>query len=64
MSASESDCQGCAAALPLLREAGEALERPLLVGIGGQGGSGKSSFASSHLILRRSRCGCYFAPQY
>lgn len=48
----ESDCQGCAAALPLLREAGEALGRPVLVGIGGPGGSGKSSFAArlaSHL---------------
>lgn len=41
----ETDCQGCAAALPLLRKAGESLERPVLVGIGGPGGSGKSSFA-------------------
>lgn len=41
----EPSCQGCAAALPLLREAGAALGRPVLVGIGGPGGSGKSSFA-------------------
>lgn len=41
----ETDCQGCAAALHLLREAGKALARPVLVGIGGPGGSGKSSFA-------------------
>ena len=42
-----SDCQGCAAALPLLREAGAALGRPVLVGIGGPGGSGKSSFSAA-----------------
>lgn len=42
----EMDCQGCAAALPLLREAGETLARPVLVGICGPGGSGKSSFAA------------------
>ena len=39
-------CHGCAAALRLLREAGETLARPVLVGIGGPGGSGKSSFAA------------------
>lgn len=42
----ESDCQGCAAALPLLRGVGETLARPVLIGIGGPGGSGKSSFAA------------------
>jgi uridine kinase len=44
---SESECRGCAAALPLLRAAGEALGRPVLVGIGGPGGSGKSSFSAA-----------------
>lgn len=42
----EVDCPGCNAALTLLREAGETLARPVLVGIGGPGGSGKSSFAA------------------
>lgn len=42
-----TDCHGCAAALPMLREAGETLARPILVGIGGPGGSGKSSFAAN-----------------
>ncbi len=42
----QGDCQGCVAALHLLREAGETLGRPVLVGIGGPGGSGKSSFAA------------------
>jgi uridine kinase len=46
MPAMETGCQGCAAALPLLRRAREALARPVLVGIGGPGGSGKSSFAA------------------
>lgn len=43
----ETDCQGCSAALPLLLGASEALARPVLVGIGGPGGSGKSSFAAT-----------------
>lgn len=38
---------GLAAALRLLRQAGEALPSPVLVGIGGPGGSGKSSFAAA-----------------
>jgi uridine kinase len=42
----DMDCQGCAAALPLLRNAAQTLARPVLVGIGGPGGSGKSSFAA------------------
>lgn len=48
----EIDCQGCAAALPLLHSMGESLGRPVLVGIGGPGGSGKSSFAAklAHLL--------------
>ena len=40
------ECQGCAAAIPLLREAADSLGRPVLVGIGGPGGSGKSTFAA------------------
>ena len=39
------ECPGCAAALPLLHQASVALGRPVLIGIGGPGGSGKSSFA-------------------
>lgn len=45
MSDPSAGCQGCAAALPLLHEAGTRLERTVMVGIGGPGGSGKSSFA-------------------
>lgn len=47
MPASETHCPGLAASLRLLLGAGEALDRPLLVGIGGPGGSGKSSFAAA-----------------
>ena len=46
MQVNDIDCQGCAAALPLLREAAESLARPVVIGIGGPGGSGKSSFAA------------------
>lgn len=40
-------CQGLAAALPLLQGVSASLGRPVLVGIGGPGGSGKSTFARS-----------------
>lgn len=52
MNPSPVDCPGIAAALALLHKASAALDRPVLVGIGGPGGSGKSSFAlalSRHL---------------
>lgn len=45
MSESASRCAGVSAALPLLLKAQQSLQRPLLVGIGGPGGSGKSTFA-------------------
>jgi hypothetical protein len=41
------DCPGCLAALPLLREASHTLDRPVLIGIGGSGGSGKFSFSAA-----------------
>lgn len=41
----EMDCEGCEAALRLLHGVSDSLQRPVLVGIGGPGGSGKSSFA-------------------
>ena len=43
---SSADCPGCAAALPMLHEASARLGRPVLIGIGGPGGSGKSTFCS------------------
>ena len=43
---SSADCPGCAAALPMLNEASARLGRPVLIGIGGPGGSGKSTFCS------------------
>lgn len=45
MSDPSAGCPGCAAVLPLLHETGTRLERTVLVGVGGPGGSGKSSFA-------------------
>lgn len=45
MSPSFPECPGCAAALPLLHQASATLGRPVLIGIGGPGGSGKSSFS-------------------
>lgn len=42
-----TECPGCVAALPLLREASVTLGRPVLIGIGGPGGSGKSSFSAA-----------------
>ena len=45
MSPSSVECPGCAAALPLLHQASATLGRPVLIGIGGPGGSGKSSFS-------------------
>lgn len=42
---SSADCPGCAAALPMLHEASARLGRPVLIGIGGPGGSGKSTFS-------------------
>ena len=50
MSPPPSECLGIAAALPLLHEASATLGRPVLIGIGGPGGSGKSSF--SHTLSR------------
>lgn len=41
------DCPACSAALPLLHEASDNLRRPVLIGIGGPGGSGKSSFSAN-----------------
>lgn len=45
MTPPHAECPGCAAVLPLLREASAVLGRPVLIGIGGPGGSGKSSFS-------------------
>lgn len=45
MTQPSADCPACAAALPLLHAASTALGRPVLIGIGGPGGSGKSSFS-------------------
>lgn len=45
-SESPQDCEGIAAALPLLQQTRERLGRSVLVGIGGPGGSGKSTFAA------------------
>ncbi|MCP5533910.1 MAG: hypothetical protein H7A48_12130 [Akkermansiaceae bacterium] len=42
---SSAECPGCAAALPMLHEASARLGRPVLIGIGGPGGSGKSTFS-------------------
>lgn len=50
MSPPPAECLGIAAALPLLHEASATLGRPVLIGIGGPGGSGKSSF--SHKLSR------------
>ncbi|MCH7225213.1 uridine kinase [Haloferula sp. A504] len=44
---SASRCAGVTAALPLLLKAQQSLQRPVLVGIGGPGGSGKSTFAQA-----------------
>lgn len=41
-----TSCEGLAAALPLLHETRQRLGRPVLVGVGGPGGSGKSTFAA------------------
>lgn len=50
MTSPSAECPGIAAALPLLQNASAALGRPVIIGIGGPGGSGKSSF--SHTLCR------------
>lgn len=44
------ECPGISTALPLLHTASAALGRPVIIGIGGPGGSGKSSF--SHALAK------------
>ncbi len=53
------ECPGIAAALPLLHQASAALGRPVLIGIGGPGGSGKSSFSQT---LSRQLDGAHLLP--
>ena len=45
--AEATDCPAHRAALVLLKQAAASLKRPVLVGIGGPGGSGKSTFSAS-----------------
>ncbi len=47
MTPPSAECPGIAAALPLLHQTSAALGRPVIIGIGGPGGSGKSSFSET-----------------